>query len=178
MVSADRSLNAVSRFICLASSFHSPGPTGDHAPQCVPTVGENENYVRYDKQNEDPHQPEVPDTSAVKSTEDCGQPGKLHGFMSRPAGQDREQACDRNGKISQPLERVVFGALTGRCPRLSLKDRPWRTGIVGSHLRRAECVAQSWEQGAPSVYLDRGDCGCRHSRLATGQGGHALGSNG
>src|SRR6516165_1242061 len=149
MVSAVRSLNAVLRFICLASTFHSPGPTGDHAPQRFPTVGENENYVWYDKQNEDPHQPEVPDPSAVKSTEDCGQPGKLHGFMNSPAGQDRQQACDRNGKISQPLERVVFRALTRWSPRLSLKDRQWRSYIVGSHLRCAECAAQSWDQGAP-----------------------------
>src|SRR6516225_1692767 len=108
MVSAVRCLNAVLRFICLAFTFHSPGPTGDHAPQRVPTVGENENYVRYRKQNEDPHQPEVPDTSSVKSTENCGQPVKLHGFVNGPAGQDREQSREGNEKISQLLERVVF----------------------------------------------------------------------
>jgi hypothetical protein len=62
----------------------------------------------HDKEDENPHQPEVPNARFVITTEDRSQPMKLHGFVNRPAGQDRQEPGYRNGKISDTLKCVVF----------------------------------------------------------------------
>ena len=62
----------------------------------------------HDKKNENKHQPEVPDARSVITTEGRSQPMELHGFVNRPAGEDRKQRGDWNGKISEALECVVF----------------------------------------------------------------------
>src|SRR5260221_13732480 len=79
--SADRLVDFSSAPICLklmignfrALEFF--GPAGDHAPQCVPTVGDNQHNVRNHKHQEEPHQPKVPHPGIVKSAKDPGEPG-------------------------------------------------------------------------------------------------------
>ena len=54
--------------------------------------------MRHHKQDEYPHQTEVPDARFVVTTQHRGQPGELHGFVNRPARQDRQQPRDTTDK--------------------------------------------------------------------------------
>src|SRR5882724_22788 len=80
----------------LTSRLRSFGPSCDHAAHRVPTVRENQNDVRYDKSDEEAHQPEMPDPRPVESAQERRKPGKLHGFVNPPAGDNRQPTGDGN----------------------------------------------------------------------------------
>ena len=48
--------------------LHSCGPAHYHAAQRVPPVVENQNHMRDNKENEEPHEPEMPYTRFVKAS--------------------------------------------------------------------------------------------------------------
>jgi hypothetical protein len=68
------------------------------------------------KENKKPHQPEVPDARFVILAEDGSQSIELRGLMNRPACEDRQEPANRNGKMSDALQCVVFCAETGMRP--------------------------------------------------------------
>src|SRR5262249_19285369 len=79
-----------SKFIVTAlRSLPSRRPTYDHAAERVPPISENQSHMGHDKEDKNPHQPEVPDARFVITAEDRSQPMELHGLMNRPARQDR-----------------------------------------------------------------------------------------
>jgi len=88
-------------------------PAGDHAPQRVPTSGDNQHNMRNHKHYEELHQPEVPNSGLVKSAEDGCKPGELRRFVHCPSSGDSEESGSRNGKIGEPLKGVVFCAKAG-----------------------------------------------------------------
>src|SRR5437764_12846107 len=64
--------------------------------------------MRYDEEEVDPHQPEMPDTRCVVPSEELCQPMHLHGIVNRQSCRDRNETGDRNGEIRCALERVVI----------------------------------------------------------------------
>src|SRR5258708_26281352 len=87
-------------------------PAGDHAPQCVPTVGDNQHHVRNHKHYKKPHQPKVPQPGLVKSAKDRGEPGELCRFVNCPSSGESRESGNCNDKIGEALGGVVL------CPSL------------------------------------------------------------
>src|ERR1700688_656682 len=90
------------------------GPAGDHAPQGVPTVGDNQHNVRNHKHYEEPPQPKVPHPGLVKPAEARGQPGELTRLVNGPSSGETEESGNGNAKRDEPLEGVVF------CPEVGM----------------------------------------------------------
>src|SRR5215467_9260138 len=89
-------------------STESGGPAGDHAPQRVPTVGDDQHNMRDYKRYKEPHQPKVPDSRIVKSAKDRSEPGELRRFVNCPSSGDSEESGNCNRKIGEPLKGIVF----------------------------------------------------------------------
>src|ERR1700719_4068990 len=120
-----------SLFICEdLRPLYSCGPTYDHAAQRIPPVGENQNHMRHDEEDVDPHQPEMPDTRCVVPSKESGQPMQLHGLVNRPACSDREQTGDRNREVCCALERVVLCVEKGMHPPAARQFSERQTDVV------------------------------------------------
>ena len=72
--------------------------------------------MRHNKENEEPHEPEMPYTRSVKASKERSQPMELHRFMNRPACSNRKKAGDRDRKVRCALKRVVLCIETGMQP--------------------------------------------------------------
>src|SRR5260370_41187769 len=77
-------------------SLYSCCPTYNHAAQRIPPVGENQNHMRHNEEDIDPHEPEMPDTRCVIPSNDRSQPMELHGLVNRSARSDRKARGDWN----------------------------------------------------------------------------------
>ena len=120
--------------------------------------------MRYDEEDVDPHQPEMPDTRYVVPSKERRQPMELHGLVNRPACSDRKQPGDWNREVCCALERVVLCVKAGMPPlaagqfgaiplsrigghlALCLKSAPvpGSEGAWDSHFYRARIDAQVW----------------------------------
>src|ERR1700743_1294840 len=92
--------------------------------------------MRHDKEEEEPHKPEMPYAGCVKASEKCGQPMELHRLMNRPACSNRKKPGNGNRKVRCTLERIVLGS--------ELRMRPGAAHELGE--RNAEVVSKHPER--------------------------------
>src|SRR5580658_11247316 len=105
--------------------------------------------MRHNKENEEPHEPEMPYTRCVKASKERSQPMELHRFMNRPACGDRQKPGDRNRKVRCTLERVVLCVETGMHPFAVCEFSEGNAEVVSKHPERAQQVAPVRQQPAP-----------------------------
>src|SRR6478672_2841185 len=125
---------SASLFICDGlRPLHSRGPTDDHAAQRIPSVGENQNHMRHDEEDVDPHQQKMPDTRCVVPSKERGQPMELHRLVNRPACTERKQPGDWNREVCCALERVVLSVENGVQPLEARQSSEGKTEVVSEH---------------------------------------------
>src|SRR5438132_7403920 len=115
---------------CMVPPFTKP-------PEFTLTVGENQNHMRHDEEDVDPHQPEMPDTRCVVPSKERGQPMELHGLVNCPACSDRKQSGEWNREVCCALEGVVLCVKAGMQPLAARHVSEEKTEVVSEH---SECV--------------------------------------
>src|SRR5713226_5560033 len=106
--------------------------------------------MRHNKEDVDPHEPEMPDTRCVIPSKKRSQPMELHRFMNRPACSDRKKPGDRNRKVRCTLERVVLCVETGMQPFAAYQFCEGNAEVVPKHHERIKQISPARQQGAPS----------------------------
>src|ERR1700730_15084364 len=106
--------------------------------------------MRDNKENEEPHEPEMPYTRRVKASKECSQPVELHRFMNGPACSDRKKPGNRNRKIRCALKRVVL-CIEEWMQRLAAGQfSEGNAEIVSKHPERVNQIRPARQQGAPA----------------------------
>src|SRR5580704_4815999 len=106
--------------------------------------------MRHNKENEEPHEPEMPYPRYVKAYKERGQPMELHRFMNPPACGDRKKPGNRHGKVRCTLQRVVFCVETGMQPFAVCEFSEGDAEVVLEHLERIKQVRPARQQPTPS----------------------------
>src|SRR5712671_2157267 len=111
--------------------------------------------MRYDEEEVDPHQPEMPDTRCVVPSEELCQPMQLHGLVNRPSCRDRNETGDRNGEICCALERVVLCVGARMQPLAACQFGEGKPQVVSKHPERVKQIGPARQQGAPGSSHDQ-----------------------
>src|SRR5438128_11308535 len=111
--------------------------------------------MRYDEEEVDPHQPEMPDTRCVVPSEELCQPMPLHGLVNRPSCRDRNETGDRNGEIRCALEGVVLCVKARVHPLAARHLSEGKTEVVSEHPERIKQIGPAGQQGAPASSPDQ-----------------------
>src|SRR6266478_3697276 len=118
--------------------------------------------MRHNKEDVDPHEPEMPDTRCVIPSKKRSQPMELHRFMNRPACSDRKKPGDRNRKVRCTLERVVFCVEPGMQPFAVREFSEGKAEVVSKHPERVKQIGPAGQQGAPASSHDQ-SCKIHHA---------------
>src|ERR1700682_2371583 len=94
--------------------------------------------MRHNEKDEDPHQPEMPDTRCVVPSKERCQPMELHWLVNRPTCSDRKQTGDWNREVCCALERVVLCVKTGMRPLAARQFSEGKTEVVSEHSERVQ----------------------------------------
>src|SRR3989442_864023 len=115
--------------------------------------------MRYDEEEVDPHQLEMPDTRCVVPSEELCQPMQLHGLVNRPSCRDRNETGDRNGEIRCALERVVLCVKARMQPLAACQFGEGKPQVVSKHpervtrsVRRGSKERQAPPMTSPATY--------------------------
>src|ERR1700733_713611 len=111
--------------------------------------------MRHNKENEKPHQPEMPYTRGVKASKERSQPMKLHRLMNRPACGNRKKPGNRNREICRALERVVLGAEPGMRPFTARQLSEGNAQVISKHPERVKLIRPARQQAAPTLSHDK-----------------------
>ena len=145
-----------SSFICDdLRPLYSCWPTHDHAAQRIPSVSENQNQMRHDEEDIDPHQPEMPDACCVVPSKERCQPMELHGLVNRPACSDRKEPGDRKREVCCALERVLLCVEGKMQPFAACQFSEGKPQVVSKHLERVQQIGPARQQGAPASSQDQ-----------------------
>src|SRR5258707_8709344 len=93
----------------------------------------------HDKENEEPHKPEMPYPRHGEASKQRGQPIELHWFMNRPACRNGKESGDWNRKVCCALERVVLRAELRMRPYAERQLNERKADVVSKH---SECVRE------------------------------------
>src|SRR5580704_16644404 len=102
--------------------------------------------MRYNEEDVEPHEPEMPDTRCVIPSKKRSQPMELHGLVNRPASRDRKAARDWNGKVCCALERVVLRVKAGMQPFSANQFGERKSDVVPKHFQRVKYIGPAWQQ--------------------------------
>src|ERR1700722_9478045 len=118
--------------------------------------------MRHKKENEEPHEPELPYTPWVKAAKGRTQPMELHRFMNRPTCGDGKKPGDRNRKVRSTLKRVVLCVERGMQPFAVCEFSEVNAKIVAKHPERVKQVGPVRQQGSPPSSHDQ-PCNVHHA---------------
>src|ERR1700733_235255 len=111
--------------------------------------------MRHYKENEEPHEPEMPYPRYVKASKERSQPMQLHRFMNCPASGDRKKPGHRHRKVRCPLERVGLCMETGMQPFAPCEFSEGNAEVVSKHPERIKQVGPARQQPAPPASHDQ-----------------------